>query len=110
MSEPSSDGPSQVTPRLNDDIHFTLYYSTLPDGSPDPNPDPSIVGQCRGGWVSFVHEDGAVDLNYQTGRQPNEPDNPPNFIEHKIRRYRDPSGAPGINGTWHYVGECPYGR
>lgn len=95
MSDTTKPGLTRL-PRLNDSIHFVLYYAK--DGTDDPN----MIGQCRGGWVSFVHEDGSVDLNYQVGRQPNEPDNPPDFIEHKIRRFH---AWPAKPSTWHYSEE-----
>lgn len=87
-------------PKLGDCIHFVLYYS-----DPVPN-DTNIIGHCRSGLVCLLHEDdGSIDLNYMTGRQPNEPDNPPDFWEHKIRRHHAWPPEVGENGTWHYCRE-----
>lgn len=92
----SVDAQTARQPRLGDCLHFVLYYS-------EPTPDdPSVIGQHRAGFVSFVHEDGTVDLNYMTGRKPNEPDNPPDFWEHKIRR---PHAWPPEPSTWHFCRE-----
>lgn len=87
-------GPRQ--PKVMDCVHFMLY---LPE---------EFVGQERGGLIAFLREDdGTVDLNYFTGRQTirgiPEPDNPPDFIEHKIRVPYDNAGrAPR---TFHYCEE-----
>ena len=85
-------------PKLNDSIHFTLYYPE------------EVRGQCRAAWVNFVNGDGSVNLTYFTAGQEGEPDNPPAFTEFKFKRLHDATGEPGTVGTWHYTYECPHGR
>ena len=107
MSELSSgDGPETSTPKLGQDVHFVLYYPE------------EFRGQCRAGKINYVNVDGTCNITYFTARQKLiaesgevfEPDNPPDFTEFKFKRRHDPTAEPGENGTWHYPGECPYGR
>jgi hypothetical protein len=101
----SSAEPVDRTPKLGEAVHFVLYYS-FPVAD-----DPNIIGSCRAGWINhhLNADDGSQNLTYLPAKQPNEPDNDPFFVEFKFRRHRDPSGAPGVNGTWHYPEECPSG-
>lgn len=81
-----------ASPALVGCVHFQMY---------EPE---QFIGQERGGLIAIIHEDdGTVDLNYMTGRQPGETDNPPDFWEHKIRVPHD--NARRAPRTYHHCEE-----
>lgn len=80
-------------PRLGDDIHFVHYIEP-------------IVGQERTAKITWVNEDGTVNIVFWC-KDPAEDVNPPGLTDFKFNVQYDATGE--IPRRWHYRNECPKG-